>query len=97
MRAGTEIGQRSRAPGPIEAPIGDVRSRVGVIQTGHVAVLPSIQLPTSGLTRALAAGLEVYPWVVDDLGLLDELADLGVSGIISDDPAAARSALERQR
>jgi hypothetical protein len=31
------------------------------------------------------------------LGLLDELADLGVSGIISDDPAAARSALERHR
>jgi glycerophosphoryl diester phosphodiesterase len=66
-------------------------------ENGHVAVLPSTQLPTLGLARALDAGLEVYPWLVDDLGLLDELADLGVSGIISDDPAAARSALERHR
>jgi len=66
-------------------------------ENGHVAVLPSTQLPILGLARALDAGLEVYPWLVDDLGLLDELADLGVSGIISDDPAAARSALERHR
>jgi glycerophosphoryl diester phosphodiesterase len=66
-------------------------------QKGHVAVLPSTHLPTLGLARALDAGLEVYPWLVEDLGLLDELADLGVSGIISDDPAAARSALERHR
>jgi len=66
-------------------------------ENGHVAVLPSTQLPTLGLARALDAGLEVYPWLVDDLGLIDELADLGVSGIISDDPAAARSALERHR
>jgi glycerophosphoryl diester phosphodiesterase len=66
-------------------------------ENDHIAVLPSTQLPTLGLGRALDAGLEVYPWLVDDLGLLDELADLGVSGIISDDPAAARSALERHR
>jgi glycerophosphoryl diester phosphodiesterase len=39
----------------------------------------------------------VYPWVVDDASLAGELADLGVTGIITDDPAATRSALERHR
>lgn len=86
------------ATGVLVGASGDIDQAIDqCLRTGHVAVLPSIQLPAPGLTRALAAGLEVYPWVVDDLGLLDELADLGVSGIISDDPAAARSALERPR
>ena len=86
------------ATGVLVGGSGDIDQAISeCLENGHVALLPSIQLPTPGLVRALDAGLEVYPWVVDDLGLLDELADLGVSGIIGDDPAAARSALERQR
>jgi len=86
------------ATGVLVGGSGDIDQAIReCLETGHVALLPSIQLPTLGLARALDAGLEVYPWLVDDLGLVNELADIGVSGIISDDPAAARSALERHR
>lgn len=64
---------------------------------GHAAVVPSIELPDSGIQRAIDAGLEVYPWVVDDPRRIEELAGLGVSGIITDDPGLARSALRRQQ
>ena len=50
-------------------------------------------LPTLGLVRALEAGLDVYPWVVDDPQRVIELAGIGVSGIITDDPAVVASAL----
>lgn len=63
---------------------------------GHAAVVPSIELPESGMQRAMDAGLEVYPWVVDDRRRIEELAGLGVSGIITDDPGLARSALGGQ-
>jgi glycerophosphoryl diester phosphodiesterase len=60
---------------------------------GHPALLPSLFLPTLGLVRALEAGLAVYPWVVDDPERVIELAGLGVSGIITDDPAGVAAAL----
>ena len=86
------------ATGVLVGASGDVDQAIEqCLEHGHVALLPSIHLPAPGLARALDAGLEVYPWVVDDSTLIDELADLGVSGIISDDPAGARSALERVR
>ena len=67
------------------------------LDVGHPALLPSIQWPTTDIARALDAGLQVYPWVVNEPRRVEELADLGVSGIITDDPAAVRSALERHR
>jgi glycerophosphoryl diester phosphodiesterase len=60
---------------------------------GHPALVPSVFLPTLGLIRALEAGLAVYPWVVDDPERVIELAGLGVSGIITDDPAGVAAAL----
>ena len=60
---------------------------------GHPALLPSVFLPTLGLVQAIDAGLEVYPWVVDDPERAIELVGLGVSGIITDDPAGIASAL----
>lgn len=65
------------------------------LDVGHPALVPSIDLPVLGLVRALEAGLEVYPWVVDEPDRVAELAGLGVSGIITDDPAAVRFALGR--
>jgi glycerophosphoryl diester phosphodiesterase len=60
---------------------------------GHRALVPSVFLPTLGLVRAVEAGLDVYPWVVDDPERVIELAALGVSGIITDDPAGVAAIL----
>jgi glycerophosphoryl diester phosphodiesterase len=86
------------ATGVLVAATGDVDEAIGRCrELGHTALLPSVQLPEPDLARALSSGLQVYPWVVDGPSLAGELADLGVSGIITDDPAAIRSALERHR
>lgn len=45
--------------------------------------------------RAKAAGLQVNVWTVDDPQRIVELADMGVDGIITNDPAAAVVALDR--
>jgi len=63
------------------------------LDVGHPALVPSVFLPTLGLVRAIEARLEVYPWVVDDPDRVIELAALGVSGIITDDPAVVATAL----
>lgn len=76
---------------------GDIHQAVNVcLDVGHPALVPSIELPITGIERALAEGLQVYPWVADEAAKIEELADLGVSGIITDDPARARIALWRQ-
>jgi glycerophosphoryl diester phosphodiesterase len=50
-----------------------------------------------GLVRAArAAGKEVYAWTVNDPLAMSHMASLGVSGLITDQPALAREVL-RQR
>lgn len=49
---------------------------------GHTALVPEHTL----VTRAINAGLAVYPWTVNDPARAMELVDLGVAGIITDDP-----------
>ena len=86
------------ATGVLVAANGDIDQAIEeCLRVGHWALLPSVQLPAPDLARALGSGLQVYPWVVDDPSLVRDLADLGVSGIITDDPAGVRSALERHR
>ncbi len=46
------------------------------------------------VTKAQAAGLEVNVWTVDDPDRLRQLASFGVDALITNDPAAARTALE---
>jgi glycerophosphoryl diester phosphodiesterase len=46
------------------------------------------------MIRAVESGLRVCPWVVDEPDRVIELAGIGVSGIITDDPAAVRTALD---
>lgn len=65
------------------------------LDVGHTALVPSIELPTLGLARALEAGLQVFPWVVNDADRADELASLGVTGMITDDPALVRGVVGR--
>jgi glycerophosphoryl diester phosphodiesterase len=74
---------------------GDISLALAICHDfGHQTVLPSVSLPVLDLIRAVESGLEVCPWVVDDPDRVIELAGIGVSGIITDDPAAVRSALE---
>lgn len=86
------------ATGVLVAAAGDIDQAIDeCLQGGHTALIPTMQAPASRLARALDCGLEVYPWVVDDPSIALELADLGVSGIITDDPGVVRSALEAPR
>lgn len=85
------------ATGVLVGGSGDIDQAVNeCLDVGHPVLVPSIRLPVLGLVRALEAGLAVYPWVVDDPDRVAELAGLGVSGIITDDPAAVRLALGRR-
>jgi glycerophosphoryl diester phosphodiesterase len=52
------------------------------IDSGH-----QILLPRHDLLEAAVADLIVYPWTVDDAARVRELVDLGVSGIITNDPS----------
>ena len=51
------------------------------------------ELTRGRLRRAHAAGLRVVPWTVNDPADWLRLAEWGVDGLITDDPAAARAVL----
>ncbi|MGA7096923.1 MAG: glycerophosphodiester phosphodiesterase [Acidimicrobiia bacterium] len=65
------------------------------LEVGHRALVPSIDFPPSDMEEALQRGIEVYPWVVNDNEMLDELAGIGVSGIITDDPKKMMTTMRR--
>ena len=46
------------------------------------------------VNRCLRAGLPLYVWTVDDPANMAHYLDTGVSGIVSDDPAAAKEAAQ---
>ncbi len=53
---------------------------------GHSALIPVAGLVGDWVGDAVTAGLEVYPWTVNDPDVAHELVHAGVSGIITDDP-----------
>jgi hypothetical protein len=66
------------------------------------AVAPTIgprhDLVTSELVDAAhARGLRVVPWTVNDVPEMVRLADLGVDGLVTDEPALARVVVETRR
>jgi glycerophosphoryl diester phosphodiesterase len=76
---------------------GDVEAGIAEChEHGHQVLLPSVYRPVLEIVRAVEAELEVCPWVVDDPERVTELAGIGVWGIITDDPAVARAALDTQ-
>lgn len=84
------------ATGLCVAPGMDLDASVRLcLDLGHAVLVPSVQHPLDHLSAAAAAGLEVYPWVVNHPEQARALADSGVSGIISDDPATVAASLER--
>lgn len=63
---------------------------------GFEAIHPHDLLVDRGFVeRAKVAGLQVNVWTVDDPDRIVELAEMGVDGIITNDPSAAVSALGR--
>lgn len=64
------------------------------VEHGHRNLLPAASLPVLDMVRAVEVGLQVCPWVVDEPDRVVELAGIGVSGIITDDPAAVRATLD---
>lgn len=82
--------------GALVGAAGDVDQAIDeCLRMGHQALLPTNRMAAEALLRGLEAGLEVFPWVVNDAERALELAGLGVAGIITDDPALVRNAIGR--
>lgn len=63
---------------------------------GHgTCFLPDAVVDPEAVAVAHAAGLAVVAWTVNDPDRLRALAAMGIDGVISDDPGAARIALAR--
>ncbi|MGH8915055.1 MAG: glycerophosphodiester phosphodiesterase [Acidimicrobiia bacterium] len=84
------------ATGVLVTDPGDMNQAIEeCLDVGHQALIPSIRLPVLGLARAIELGLQVFPWVVNEVDRIDELASLGVSGMITDDPGLVRTVVGR--
>jgi len=59
------------------------------LDVGHHALVPDHSL----LTAPVNAEIAVYPWTVNSASRARELVELGVTGIITDDPALIRETL----
>lgn len=57
---------------------------------GHMALVPAVEL----ITGPIDFELEVYPWTVNSPVEAEKLAQLGVSGIITDDAASISDAIK---
>lgn len=59
--------------------------------TGHTALVPHLSL----ITMELNVQVKVYPWTVNDPIRARELVELGVTGIITDDPGLIADSLRK--
>jgi glycerophosphoryl diester phosphodiesterase len=65
---------------------------------GAQTIGPRHDLVTRELVEsAHAAGLRVVPWTVNDVPAMVALVDLGVDGLVTDEPALARAVAETRR
>jgi glycerophosphoryl diester phosphodiesterase len=63
------------------------RARSELLAGRFDAIMAHWRLVTPGLLRAVEeGGGELYVWTVDDAGLMARLTDMGVDGIITNDP-----------
>ncbi len=68
----------------MQAPVGLQDAIALCLDAGHIGLVPHHEL----LTEPLETGLRVYPWTVNDPSRALELVELGVTGIITDDPGS---------
>lgn len=83
---------------PAPRPVAALRTALGGrYRAGCVQVPPfygKVAVITPSLLRAAHAyGLQVHAWTIDDPAEMRTLLDLGVDGIMTDDPAALRDVL----
>lgn len=83
----------SVATGQLAFDIRDVGALIDrAAEAGHVSVNPwDPFVDESFMARAMAAGLRVFPWTVDDPDRMRALVDLGVAGIITNVPDRLRA------
>ena len=86
-------------------PVGVARLRAASagLPVGHLTV-PCAQVPVRAgrvtivderlVATAHDLGVQVHVWTIDDRAEMERLLDLGVDGIMTDDPATLRSVLE---
>ena len=68
------------------------------LETSAATIGPRCDLVTAELVDgAHALGLRIVPWTVNDADEMAALIELGVDGLVTDDPALARSVLRGQR
>jgi glycerophosphoryl diester phosphodiesterase len=87
------------ATGLIVGELADLAQSVEhCLDVGHSALVPDFRLLLTEEGRRLAGeiGLDIYVWTVNDPADAAELAALGVSGIITDDPGLIASHRETQ-
>ena len=86
-------------------PVGVARLRAASagLPVGHLTV-PCAQVPVRAgrvtivderlVATAHDLGVQIHVWTIDDRAEMERLLDLGVDGIMTDDPATLRSVLE---
>ncbi len=74
-----------------------VEEAIAVGLDGGHALAVERHTSSAALEEAVATGLQVLVWTVNDPGVAGELAGLGVSGIITDQPDLIREALGAAR
>jgi glycerophosphoryl diester phosphodiesterase len=63
------------------------RARIALKEGRFDAIMAHWRVVTKGLVRAVAdGGGELYVWTVDDARMIQRLTDMGVDGIITNDP-----------
>ena len=87
---------RRRMPLALLCRQGPERSLQQAVRLGCAAWHPHVSLATPGRVRqAHRAGLQVNVWVVDDPKHARQLVRWGVDGVVTNDPARLRAAIER--
>jgi glycerophosphoryl diester phosphodiesterase len=63
------------------------RARAALMENRVDAIMAHWRVVTGALLRAVReAGGELYVWTVDDAGMIERLTEMGVDGIITNDP-----------
>ncbi len=76
----------------LDAPEDLERAVEHCLDVGHTALVPNWKLlDTAAGQLALGSGLQVHVWTVNDLEVARELAAMGVTGIITNDPGTIAS------
>jgi glycerophosphoryl diester phosphodiesterase len=63
------------------------RAKAALLEGRFDAIMAHWRVVTAGLVRAVAeGGGQLYVWTVDDARMIAKLSDMGVDGIITNDP-----------